>query len=61
VFVAALLVLAFGPSRENRSFFSVLIVLAFLALGVEVLRRLMLREQAAVQPAADESSTPPGS
>jgi hypothetical protein len=61
VFVAALLVLAFGPSRENRSFFSVLIVLAFLALGVEVLRRLMLREQAVAQPAADESSAPPGS
>ncbi len=51
VFALALLVLAFGPSRENRSFLSVIIVLAFLALGAEVLRRVMLRDLAA-QPAA---------
>jgi len=49
VFVLALLVLAFGPQRENRSFFSVLIVLAFLALGVEALRRVMLRDLAAAE------------
>ena len=44
VAIAVMLILLFVPLRENRSFLSTLVFLAALVLGVEVVRRITMRE-----------------
>lgn len=44
VAIAVMLILLFAPLRENRTFLMTLVFLAALALGVEVIRRITIRE-----------------
>lgn len=44
VAIAVLLILTFAPLRENRTFLATLVFLAFLTVGVEVIRRITIRE-----------------
>ncbi len=56
VALAVLLILLFAPLRENRTFLATLVFLAFLTVGVEVLRRITIRE---FPGAGSEAATPP--
>jgi hypothetical protein len=56
VALAVLLILLFAPLRENRTFLATIVFLGFLALGVETIRRITIREFPSAQP--DEGAPP---